>query len=410
MNIYFGRKKMFNSYINQLPEDPFTKLNHLLQGIKPPLSPLIMSLGEPQHKPPKIITDMMIKHRSLWHKYPPSCGSIELRCAVKKWLDRRYNLHESMIHFDKNILIVAGIREALYLIGTTIISHPENQDTQKSKVFIPNPFYQVYFASGILNNAEIILLNATSENNFLPNLEKINTEDLDNCSLFFLCSPSNPHGMILSYDYLQHIIMLAQKHNFVLVIDECYTDIYDSKTPIGALEICNKQNQNLKNVIVMQSLSKRSNAPGLRSGFVAGDDNIIEKFKYLRRYCAASVPLPIMAASTALWNDDLHVIENRNLYQQKINIAEMIFKKKYEFYRPPAGFFLWLKVYDDEIISKIIWQKTGVKVLPGRYLSIQDTKGHNPGKNFIRIALVHDLETTYKGLIRIVSVLENKNI
>jgi aspartate/methionine/tyrosine aminotransferase len=253
----------------------------------------------------------------------------------------------------------------------------------------------------------MIPLAAGAETGFLPDLDRIDTETLEACSLFFLCSPANPQGAIASPAYLERIIGLARKHDFVLAMDECYADIYDREAPVGALEICAKQGGNMDNILVFHSLSKRSSAPGLRSGFVAGDAKIIKHFTALRSYCSATIPMPVMAASTALWNDDNHAEENRDLYRAKIDIAAEIFGNRFGFYRPPGGFFLWLDVGDDEAATRKIWQEAGVKVIPGSYLSITDKDGNNPGKQFIRIALVHDLATTRDGLTRIAKALES---
>ncbi len=396
---------MFNERLDQLPAYPFPRLAALLDGIEPGQSPLVMSIGEPQHEPPAMITEAMVKHASLWHKYPPGSGTPELRDAIKNWLDRRYNLPTDMIDRDDHVLPVAGTREALYLIATTVI--PQDQKGPKPKVLLPNPFYQVYCGAAVLNDAEMVPLAAGPETNFLPDLDQIDTETLDACRLLFLCSPANPQGAIASRDYLERIIGLARKHDFVLAMDECYADIYDKKAPVGALEICAAQGGNMDNVLVFHSLSKRSSAPGLRSGFVAGDAKIVKRFTALRSYCSATIPMPVMVASTALWNDDAHAEENRDLYRAKIDIAEDVFGNRFGFYRPPGGFFLWLDVGDDEAATKKIWKEAGVKVIPGSYLSITDANGNNPGKQFIRIALVHDLETTRDGLTRIAAALES---
>ena len=396
---------MFNERLDQLPAYPFPRLAALLDGIEPGQSPLVMSIGEPQHTPPAMITDAMVKHANLWHKYPPGAGTPELREAIKNWLDRRYSLPTDMLDRDDHILPVAGTREALYLIATTVI--PQDTPGPKPKVLLPNPFYQVYCGAAVLNDAEMVPLAAGPENGFLPDLEQIDTETLDACRLFFLCSPANPQGSIASRDYLERIIALARKHDFVLAMDECYADIYDRAAPVGALEICAAQGGNMDNVLVFHSLSKRSSAPGLRSGFVAGDPKIVKRFTALRSYCSATIPMPVMAASVDLWNDDAHARENRDLYRAKIDIAEEIFGNRFGFYRPPGGFFLWLDVGDDEAATQKIWREAGVKVIPGSYLSITDARGDNPGKQFIRIALVHDLATTRDGLTRIAQALEN---
>jgi histidinol-phosphate/aromatic aminotransferase/cobyric acid decarboxylase-like protein len=215
-----------------------------------------------------MITEAMVANAHLWHKYPPGQGTPELRAAIKGWLDRRYDLPENMIHRDDHIIPVAGTREALYLIATCVI--PQDQPGPKPKVLLPNPFYQVYCGAAVLNDAEMVPLAATPETGFLPDLDQIDDETLSACRLFFLCSPANPQGAVASRNYLERIIALARKHNFVLAMDECYADIYDRDAPTGALEICAAQNGNMDNVLVFHSLSKRSSAPGLRSGFVAG--------------------------------------------------------------------------------------------------------------------------------------------
>ncbi|OSQ40587.1 aminotransferase class I/II-fold pyridoxal phosphate-dependent enzyme [Thalassospira mesophila] len=394
---------MFNQRLDTLPDYPFPRLAALLDGITPGKDPLVMSIGEPQHEPPAMITEAMIANAHLWHKYPPGQGTPELRAAIKGWLDRRYDLPEDMIHRDDHIIPVAGTREALYLIATCVI--PQDQPGPKPKVLLPNPFYQVYCGAAVLNDAEMVPLAATPETGFLPDLDQIDDETLAACRLFFLCSPANPQGAVASRGYLERIIGLARKHNFVLAMDECYADIYDRDAPTGALEICAAQNSNMDNVLVFHSLSKRSSAPGLRSGFVAGDAKIIKQFNRLRSYCSATIPMPIMAASTALWNDDAHAEANRDLYRAKIDIAAEIFGNRFGFHRPAGGFFLWLDVGDDEAATKKIWAQEGVKVIPGRYLSINGPKGDNPGARFIRIALVHDLATTRDGLSRINAAL-----
>ncbi|MCC9621000.1 aminotransferase class I/II-fold pyridoxal phosphate-dependent enzyme [Thalassospira sp. MA62] len=396
---------MFNERLDQLPAYPFPRLAALLDGIEPGQSPLVMSIGEPQHTPPAMITDAMVKHAILWHKYPPAAGTPELRAAIKGWLERRYNLPTDMLDRDAHILPVAGTREALYLIATTVL--PQDQPGPKPKVLLPNPFYQVYCGAAVLNDAEMVPLAAGPETGFLPALDLIDTDTLDRCGLFFLCSPANPQGAIASRDYISRLIDLARKHDFMLAMDECYADIYDREAPVGALEICADQGGNMDNILVFHSLSKRSSAPGLRSGFVAGDPKIIKRFTALRSYCSATIPMPIMAASEALWNDDAHATENRDLYRAKIDIAEEIFSTRFGFYRPPGGFFLWLDVGDDEAATQKVWREAGVKVIPGSYLSSTDKDGFNPGKRFIRIALVHDMETTRDGLSRIAAALES---
>lgn len=396
--------QMFNERLDQLPSYPFPRLAALLEGIAPGQDPLIMSIGEPQHTPPAMITEAIVANAHLWNKYPPGAGTPELRSAIKGWLDRRYNLPENMLDRDAHILPVVGTREALYLIATTVI--PQDQPGPKPVVLLPNPFYQVYCGAAVLNDSKMVPLAANAENGFMPDLDQIAPETLKQCALFYLCSPANPQGSIASEAYLERLISMAREYNFVLAMDECYADIYDTAAPVGALEICARQGGNMDNILVFHSLSKRSSAAGLRSGFVAGDPKIINRFTALRSYCSATIPMPIIAASTALWNDDAHAEQNRDLYREKIDIAESIFGNRFGFQRPPGGFFLWLDVEDGEAMARAIWAEAGVKVIPGSYLAITDENGENPGTKYIRIALVHDAQTVREGLSRIARVLE----
>ena len=224
-------------------------------------------------------------------------------------------------------------------------------------------------------------------------------------SLAFLCTPANPQGAIASLDYLKDAIRLARRHDFVLVVDECYSEIYDRDPPPGALEAAQALDEGLDNLLVFHSLSKRSNCAGLRAGFVAGDERLIRRFFTLRSYGGSQMPLPIQAAAAALWRDETHVIENRALYRSKIDTAERVLDGRFGFYRPEGGFFLWLEVGDSEAAALALWRDAGVKSVPGIYLGAEDAAGHNPGAGYLRLALVHDDATVAEALERMVRVL-----
>jgi len=393
-----------NPVLENLPDYPFDRLRQLLSGISPATdaAPLVLSIGEPQHAPPVILQQTVEENSHLWGKYPPIDGTPEFRNAVVNWLNRRYGL-KNLLDADANVLPVIGTREALYLITTVAVS--ENSDGSKPIVVMPNPLYHVYGAAAAVSGAEPLYLTATAENNFMTDISALDDNTLSRVKLFYLCSPSNPAGMIAPMEMLKTAIRLARKHGFLLVADECYQDIYGDKKPPGILEACQELGGGLENVLTFQSLSKRSSAPGLRSGFVAGDGEIIKTFKRLRNYIGPQMPLPLMAAATRLWLDDDHVRENRKMYRDKIDLAEKILSPKCDFIRPEAGFFLWLNVGNGEKVCRKLWSECALRVLPGAYISKADENGINPGDQYIRVALVHDLATTDEALSRLVKVL-----
>ncbi len=285
---------------------------------------------------------------------------------------------------------------------------PPLKNGQIPAVLMPNPFYQVYLGSAVMAGADPIFVPATNENGFIPDFSKLEPELLDRTALAYLCSPANPQGSVATLDQLKAAITLARKHDFVLVGDECYSEIYSADPPPGLLAACDDIGRGLSNVLVFNSLSKRSSAPGLRAGFVAGDPELIEKFQRLRSHASAVQPLPVMAAATALWRDESHVDENRSLYRQKFEDAEEIFGTRFGFSKPAGGFFLWLDVGDSRDATKSLWRDGGIKVLPGAYLSRPGTDGVSPGDRYIRVALVHDRATTASGLARMFEILSKE--
>ncbi len=397
---------MLNPRLSALSDYPFDRLRALLGGVEPPagVAPLVLSVGEPRHPPPAMVRAAIDENAALWGKYPPIDGTAEFRAAVAGWLDRRYALPAGTIEPDRQILPVAGTREALYLIASVAAARDERGGAPC--VLMPNPFYQVYQGAAAMRGAEPVYLEATRANGFLPDLDAIEAGVLARTALMYLCSPANPQGAAAGLDYLSAAIELARRHDFLLVVDECYAEIYDRTPPPGALRACAGLGGSCANVVVFHSLSKRSSVPGLRSGFVAGDQNVIAAFRKLRDFAGASVGLPILAASAALWRDDAHVEENRRLYRAKFDLAERLLAGRFGFYRPDGGFFLWLDVGCGERAAYELWRRAALRVLPGGYLGrAAPGGGANPGAAFIRVALIDDLESTEDALRRLLNVL-----
>jgi N-succinyldiaminopimelate aminotransferase len=395
---------MINHRLDQLGDYAFRRLEQLLEGIVPATNeaPLKMSLGEPQHAPPALLGETLARNAHLWNRYPPVAGTPEWRQAVGDWLAARYGLPAGLIDPDTHLLPAAGTREALFMVSLLCVGSARSAPV--AAVLMPNPYYQVYSGGGVMAGGEPVFLNATAANGFLPDLDALAPDLLERTALLFMCSPANPQGAVASLDYWAKALGLARRHGFTLVADECYSEIYTGAPPPGALQAA-AATGSLDNLLVFNSLSKRSSCPGLRSGFIAGDARLIAGFTRLRSYGGAGVPLPTIAAAAALYRDEAHVEANRRLYRAKFDEAARIFGARHGFYRPGGGFFLWLDVGDGEAAARTIWREAGVTTLPGGYLARPDTSGFNPGAAFIRIALVHDLATTTDGLTRIARAL-----
>lgn len=406
---------MLNPCLDLLTDYPFDRLHRLLDGLSPPqnIAPLALSIGEPKHPPPPLIAREITANAALWGRYPPINGTPEFRAACAGWLNRRFGLAPGVIDAERQILPVNGTREALFMVAALAV--PRVKNGRRPVVLLPNPMYHVYAGAGQMAAADVLPLATRRECNFLPDLDAIEAATLDRTALMYLCTPTNPQGTLASGEYLKKAILLARKHDFILAVDECYGEIYDAAPPPGAAEACRNLAAGFANVLIFHSLSKRSSAPGLRSGFMVGDGDLLQKFRRLRNFGGAAMPMPIMAAAAALWRDDSHVAENRALYRAKFDLAEQIFGTAYGFYRPAGGFFLWLNVADrggGEAVSRRLWAEAALRVLPGAYLSrpVADgstpgADGSTPGDDYIRIALVDTLESTEEALDRIVSVL-----
>jgi succinyldiaminopimelate transaminase len=397
---------MLNSRFESVSHYPFRRLAALLEGISPSANtpPIDLSVGEPRHQPPAFLHEIVCRNGEDWNRYPGLVGTAEFRKACADWLTRRYHLPKGMIDPETQISPVAGTREGLFSAALLAISPAKNG--QKPVALMPNPFYQVYYGASVFAGAEPVFLPATKETGFLPDLEAIDKKLLERTQIFYLCSPANPQGAVADLDYWKRAIALAQKYDFLLVADECYAEIYSRDTlPPGALEAVAALGKGLDNVMVFHTLSKRSSAPGLRSGFAAGSAKTIGLFQRLRSYNCAGTPLATLAAATALWQDEAHVVETRATYRAAFDAAERHLSGRFGFYRPEGGFYLWLDVGDGEKATQKLWREAGVKVLPGGYLTHPDPDGHNAGQQYIRIALISELPTTEAMLARVARVL-----
>jgi aspartate/methionine/tyrosine aminotransferase len=389
-----------NENLKLLNDYPFQRLNSLLKDIKAPTGrkEIILSIGEPKHTPPQFIKNIINKNYSSWGKYPPTLGMEKLNIASINWLNRRFKLPKNFLDYKENILQLAGTREGLFNVALAL--NPSKKNKKKPVMLIPEPFYQVYAGACRISGAEPFFVPSIKENGFIPSFASVDKKILMRTSIIYVCSPSNPEGTALNINQWENLISLARKYNAILIVDECYTDIYINDPPIGILEACQKLNTGLSNIISFHSLSKRSNVPGIRSGFAVGDKHLIQNFKKLRHYCAGQQPIPIQEVATALWNDDEHSKKNREIYNKKFKLAKEIFKNHKDFYIPDGGFYLWLKVGNGEKITRILWKEKKIKVMPGAYLSKLSSS-----KAYIRIALISNIKETKAALKDISSLL-----
>ena len=386
---------MFPERFSNLPAYAFPRLRALLDSHEPGGPVLHMSIGEPKHPFPPWITKIITDHAAEFGRYPPNEGTPELRAAISGWLNRRYGVSMDP---DTQILGLNGTREGLYNAGMALC--PETKNGRQPIVLMPNPFYQVYMISAISVGAEQVFVAATEDTGHLPDYAALPAEVLERTALCYICSPANPQGAMADDTYWRKLISLAEQYDFQIIADECYAEIYRETPPTGALEVVAAMGAGPERVVSLHSLSKRSNLPGLRSGFVASGPQSIARMKQLRAYSGAPVPLPLQRASEALWADEAHVIENRALYAAKYELADRILGHVPGYLSPQAGMFLWLPVKDGEAAVLKLWQETGVRALPGAYLS-RETAGGNPGHGFVRVAMVAPFEETQDGLIRI---------
>ncbi len=384
---------------------PFTRLNRLLESVTPGggNTPILLSLGEPKFQPPAMVAEAIAANADKWGRYPPTAGTEAFRAAVKVWLDRRFGLPEDLVSADHNILPVPGTREALFHVALS--ATPQAGPGEKPIVLMPNPFYHVYAGAAAAAGAEPLFLDCGRRQGFLPRIEDIPERALERAVLAYLCTPSNPQGAIAGRDELRRWLRLARRHGFVLASDECYSELYLDEPPSGALQAAADLGAGLGRLLVFHSLSKRSSAPGLRSGFVAGDANLIHRQAQLINFGGVATPLPILAAATALWSDEAHVEATRAKYRRNFELARVYLGPIFGELRAKGAFFLWLDVGDGEMAAIELWRQQAIKVLPGGYLARPDAKGVNPGTPYIRVALVHEPEQMAPVLERMARVL-----
>ncbi len=379
---------------------PFEKLRHLFRGTTPnPARHAInLSMGEPKHPTPDFIKQELIDHLNGLSSYPLTLGSDALRGSIAAWLNQRYKL--SGINLETQIVPTLGSREALFSIAQTVI------DARKPNpiVVCPNPFYQIYEGATLLAGAFPYFLNMTPENNFRMELSRFPADVWSRTQLVYTCSPGNPHGRVMTLEDWKELFALSDQHGFVIAADECYSEIYfdETKPPLGALQAAHQLGRNdYKNLVVLGSLSKRSNVPGMRSGFVAGDAAILKAFTLYRTYHGSAMNPAVQAASAAAWGDEAHVEENRRLYQQKFKIFYDIVNPVMPLTMPEASFYFWARTpIDDQEFTQKLFERKHVTVLPGTYLS-REAFSVNPGNGFVRIALVPALSEVSEAANRI---------
>lgn len=382
---------------------PFVRLTDLIAGIAPGKPIINLSVGEPQHAVPDFVGPVLAQHIAEFGKYPANKGTDPFRQAVAQWLGRRYAL-DKPVDPEREVLVLNGTREGLFLAAIAARRYVKNRAGTPA-MLIPNPFYAAYAAGAAAAECEPVYLPCRRETGFLPDLDALDEALLKRTVTFYFASPANPQGAVADRAYLERLVGLARRYGFIIFADECYCEIYSKDKPAGMLEAAGS---GFSNTIVFHSLSKRSNLPGLRMGFVAGDANFLAAFLELRNVAAPQVPVPLQHVAVAAYNDEAHVLKNRELYNAKFDLADQIIGDRYGYKRPAGGFFLWLDVSKQggsETATKRLWAEAGVRVVPGKYLAREQADGSNPGADYIRVAMVQDAEATAEALHRIVEVL-----
>jgi len=383
----------------------------LIRGITPPADkPAIrLSLGEPQHPAPELVRAALSANLAGLSRYPQTKGQPELRQAIANWANRRFRLQDQPLDPERHVLPVAGTREALFSIAQAIVNRKAHAD--QPVVMMPNPFYQIYEGAALLAGARPYYLNTTEANGYRMDFARVPEEVWAQTQLLYVCSPGNPTGAVLGHDDFAQLLELAERHDFLIASDECYSEIFfdEDRPPPGLLQAAAALGvADYRRCLVFHSLSKRSNLPGLRSGFVAGDSEVIERYGLYRTYQGCALPPPTQAASIAAWNDEAHVRENRALYRAKFDAVLEVLAPALKVTRPEAGFYLWPRLpTDDETFTRELYATQNVLVLPGRYLS-RHAQGADPGTGRVRIALVASLAECVEGARRIRSYVESR--
>ena len=395
-----------NDALNLLQPYPFEKLRALLAGAQPPADkrPIALSIGEPKHRSPEFVARALADNLEQLAVYPTTLGLPALREAIAGWAERRFGLAAGAVDPARQVLPVNGTREALFSFTQAVVNRAD-----EGLVVSPNPFYQIYEGAALLAGAQPHYLPCLAENGFNPDFDAVPTDVWQRCQILFLCSPGNPTGALVPLETLKRLIALADEHDFVIAADECYSELYfdEATPPAGLLSACAALGRHdFKRCVVFHSLSKRSNLPGLRSGFVAGDADILKAFLLYRTYHGCAMPVHVQLASAAAWNDEIHVRANRELYRAKFEAVLQILEPVLDVARPDGGFYLWPKTpIDDQRFTRELFEQEHVTVVPGSYLS-REVEGLNPGADRVRMALVAPLAECIEGAERIRAFIE----
>lgn len=396
-----------NHLLDKLQPYPFERIRALLADLAPPAATPAISfaIGEPRHPAPAFVLDTLARELGGMSGYPLTKGSDALRGAVCDWLARRFSVPRQWLDASRHVLPVNGTREALFAIAQAIVAGGAD-----ALVAYPNPFYQIYEGATLLAGAEPYLLDCTADNGFAPDFDQVAAETWQRCQLLYLCTPGNPTGAVLSMETLKKLIALADEHDFIIASDECYSEIYpcEDNPPPGLLQACAESGRaDFARCLVFHSLSKRSNLPGLRSGFVAGDAAVLEKFLLYRTYHGCAMSSPVQQASIAAWQDETHVCDNRAQYRRKFAAVTEILAPVLDLPTPDAGFYLWAGTpISDTDFTRALYRDAHIQVVPGSFLG-RDTATGNPGANRVRLALVAAEEECIAGAWRIRQVVEN---
>ncbi len=392
---------MPDTLLSALPEGPFARLSALLADIQPGKSPISLAVGDPSGPVPDFVKAALHEALAGFGNYPPIAGTESWRRAAAGWLNRRFGLS---IDAERDVLPLAGTREGLF--SALFPFMPVSKAGGKPVVAMPNPFYQCYAAAALAAGAEPLYVPSRKQNGFLPDYAALPGAILQRLAAVYICSPSNPEGAVADEHYWRALFALADRHDFLVLADECYADIWFDAPPLSALSARYSGSGGLERLLSFHSLSKRSGLPGMRSGLVAGDTALIGRLRAFRNVAGPTVPGPLLAASAALWGDEAHVEANRAGYQQKMAAAERILGQRMT--RPGGGFFLWLDVGNGEDFARRAWGEQGVRVLPGAYMGRNFDDGktqENPGFSYVRVALVNDLSTILTALERLRGIL-----
>jgi aspartate/methionine/tyrosine aminotransferase len=389
--------------LKESERSPFARTTELLAPYKPAKPLITLSLGEPQHPVPGFVGQVLAQHIADFGRYPLARGIEPFRKAAAAWLSTRFNLPRA-VDPDSEVLVLNGSREGLFFAALTAKDYV-GERRGRPAILMPNPFYPAYGAGSRAAGCEQIYLPTTLGNGFLPDLDAIDEATLARTVAFYIASPANPQGAVATPDYFRKLKQLADRFGFIVLSDECYSEIYTREAPGSMLECAGPD---FKNVVAFQSLSKRSNLPGMRVGFAAGDRKFLAAFHELRNVAAPQVPVPLQQVATTAYGDETHVEENRKLYRSKFGLADQILANRYGYKRPAGGFCVWLDVSKhggDEAAAVKLYRDAGVRVIPGSYLAREQDDGFNPGAGFIRLALVADSESTAEALHRLVETL-----